>query len=248
MPNAPAIRSVPLAEALAAATEWWALAGVDEAFADEPRNWLAENDQAEPASASPAAEVAPPAKPPARFGGDPALWPTELHAFDAWWCESEALSLGSGAPRVSPRGEAGAALMVLVPMPEAGDREMLLSGPQGALVANMLRAMGLADHDVRLAPVLPRHVPAPDWQSMDGLAELTRHHVALARPQRLLALGAPLAPLLAPDAADPRRLDAVALPGGSVPAMVARSPDALLNTPAFRKSLWQRWLAWTAPR
>ena len=65
-------------------------------------------------------------------------------------------------PRIAPRGDAGAALMVLVPQPEESDRDRLMSGPQGRLLANILAAMGLEESEVYLAAALPCHTPMAD--------------------------------------------------------------------------------------
>ena len=55
-----------------------------------------------------------------------------------------ALDGGQIAGRVPPRGEQGAALMILVDHPEAGDTHTLLAGPQGKLIAALLSALGIA--------------------------------------------------------------------------------------------------------
>ena len=68
--------------------------------------------------------------------------PADLAAFQKWWMEAPDLSPSRGFPRVPPRGERGAKLMVLVPQPEAGDSVRLLSGPQGRLLDAILAAIG----------------------------------------------------------------------------------------------------------
>jgi len=137
---------------------------------------------------------------------------------------------------------------VLVPMPEEGDREHLLSGPQGALIGNMLSAMGIANDAAYLASALPRHARHPDWNAFAArdLGKVLTHHVNLAAPKRLLVLGRAMLPLFGHDPAQagakPRR---IALEGSGVPALVSYGPDTLLETPRFRKSLWRDWLDWT---
>ena len=129
-----------MAEALAAAFDWWRGAGVDCTFVDDPVDWLA---RVAPAEAAPPSQEqarrplpvgrAPAPPPPAR----PAELdiPGDLEAFRQWWLTQPALDGGRTAGRVPPHGKAGARLMIVVPEPEREDRERLLSGPQGAFLA-----------------------------------------------------------------------------------------------------------------
>jgi DNA polymerase len=235
----------PLAESIAAAQAWWREAGVDLAFHDEPQGWLA--DEAPPVEVKAApARVAPPPKP--RVGGDPAAWPQDLAAFRRWWLEEPSLDDGGVNPRLAPRGEAGAALMLLVPMPEAGDRDTLLSGAEGRLLTSLATAMGLAPEQVYLAAALPRHTALPDWErlSADGLGEVLLHHVRLANPRRLLVLGTRILPLLGHDPAQAApAVSELAIQDRSVPVLTSYAPERLLGNARQRAGLWQRWLDWT---
>jgi DNA polymerase len=243
-------RSPPtLAEHVAAAQDWWREAGVDCDFADEPHNWL-EKPSALPAEdlAAAAAPVRPaePQVPP--LGGPPSSWPQALADFASWWLACEQLETGGTSPRVPPRGVAGADLMVLVPMPEEDDREHLLSGPQGKLIGNMLKAMGIANDAAYLASALPRHAHHPDWNALAArdLGKLLTHHVNLAAPKRLLVLGRAMLPLFGHDPAQagakPRRIE---LQGSKVSTLVSYGPENLLETARFRAGLWGGWLEWT---
>jgi uracil-DNA glycosylase family 4 len=239
-------RDHTLGESLASALDWWLEAGVDSDFADEPRNWLEKPEAPspgapasvqEPVASRPAAPAAPP------LGGERAGWPLSLEAFADWWRGIEAP--GSG-PAVAPRGEAQAELMVLVPMPEDSDGEELLSGRQGQLVANMLKAMGI--ERAYLASALPRHARHPDWQALAQrqLGDVLRHHIALAQPQRLLILGRKMLPLFGHDPAQATPIAGpFALEGARMPVLAAVGPETLLDEPRFRKTLWRAWLDWT---
>jgi DNA polymerase len=237
-----------LAEQIAAAHDWWLEAGVDSEFADEPRNWL-EPSAEKPVEAPPAtlpAKPADPALPP--LGGPSASWPQTLAEFAPWWLASDQLDTGGSGPRVPPRGVAGAELMVLVPMPEASDRDRLLSGQQGQLIGNMLTAMGVAEDAAYVAAALPRHAHHPDWQALAArdLGKVLTHHVNLAAPKRLLVLGRAMLPLFGHDPAQagakPRRIE---VQDCGVPALASFGPEALLQTPRFRAGLWRGWLEWT---
>ncbi|WP_225206326.1 uracil-DNA glycosylase family protein [Novosphingobium huizhouense] len=237
-----------LADAVDAALGWWRDAGLDFAFGDAPQDWLA---SAAPAKATRAKAPAPPVEavasvPPA--GGDRAHWPTTLEAFAAWWLAEPSLA-PPGLLRVAPSGSAGAPLMILVAMPEAEDGTTLLSGRGGRLVDAMLAAMGLRREDSYLASILPARIAAPDWTEWKArrLGDVLQHHVALARPQRLLVFGKTLVSALI-DHDSPHKLSDLPTfnhEGGSTAAISTYDLDALLARPAFKASLWNRWLEWT---
>jgi DNA polymerase len=237
-----------LEQTLAAALDWWREAGVDGDFADQPRNWL---ERPEPA-AEPAPQAEAPKAPAAPLipplGGDRAGWPDGLEAFADWWRGDPALETPGTGPRIPPRGAAGAELMVLVPMPEEGDREKLLAGPQGELVGNMLGAMGIGEDRAYIAAALPRHARHPDWLALAErrLGDVLRHHVALAAPRRLLVLGRELPPLFGHDPAQAAAMTGeIALEGVAVPTLAAVGPETLLDRAQLRKTLWRAWLDWT---
>jgi uracil-DNA glycosylase len=240
--------SPTLAEQVAAARDWWLDAGVDSEFTDTPLNWLERPEVAVEPAPEPAipAKPAEPALPP--LGGPPSSWPQAISEFAPWWLASEQIDTGGSGPRVAPRGVRGAELMVLVSMPEDGDRERLFSGPQGQLIANMLAAMGIGEDAAYLATALPRHAHHPDWQALADrqLGKILVHHVNLVSPKRLLVLGRAMLPLFGHDPAQagakPRP---IALEGSGVPALVSFGPEALLQTPRFRAGLWRGWLDWT---
>lgn len=234
-----------LAADYAAALDWWREAGVDLDYSDEPTVWLREPEiEGEPdlappprtvprTSAAPALERALNREPGAPIGGDPARWPGDLAGFRDFWLTEPSLDPGALGDRVAPVGEEGAALMVLVSMPDEGDREALLSGEQGALLTRILRAIGFEESQVFLASVLPRVTPMPDWDDLAarGLGALTRHHIALAKPQRLITFGkAPS--ILAADC--------------GVPTLAAPQLETLARSAAHKRRFWNAWLEWTA--
>jgi uracil-DNA glycosylase len=266
--------SSPIGAPIAAAFDWWREAGVDLGFTDAPRTWLAPRQdpdapQQRPATPLPAAfaEAIAAANAPAAqavvetvaIGGDPAAFPQDLAAFDAWWLAEPSLDGGHVQGRVSARGPVDAPVMVLLTQPEAGDAAAgrLLSGAWGALLRAMLGAMGVEEEAVRIAAVLPRHMPQPDWAALNagGLGAVTRHHVALARPARVIAFGGNILPLLGhalpqnpavltdvnqKEAGNPGMRPPV---GG--PAIMAM-PDlgVLLERPRAKAVFWQTWLGW----
>jgi DNA polymerase len=245
-----ALPPLSLAESIAAAQAWWREAGVDLAYADEPHGWLAPAAPAEgsapeaaaPAQQQPEADLRP------RIGGDPAAWPASLPAFHEWWLTEPSLDAGGLDPRVAPRGAAQAELMILVPMPEAEDSTTLLSGAQGRLLANMLRAMAIPAEQAYLAAALPRHMPVPDWAQLaaDGLGDVLRHQLALVAPKRVLVLGRDVLSLLQNDPAQGLSpVSEISIQSATLPVLSSFAPGRLLEHARLRAELWRRWLEWT---
>jgi len=243
-----------IATAVKAAFAWWAEAGVDLDFHDHAQDWLAPP----PASAEDAEPDLPPPPPPQEPVRklapreapplDLADMPTELDAWREWWLTAPGIDGGRTADRVPPRGAAGAALMVIVPQPEAGDSDSLLAGPQGHLLDAMLRAMGLAASEVYVASALPRHTPLADWESLAaaGVGAALVRHVSLAAPRRVLVFGNNTLPLFGNDlplSTHPAR--EINLEGRTIPLLVARDLESL-ERPTWKARFWRDWLDWAA--
>ena len=259
-----------LARELEAALAFWQAAGVSHDFHDDATAWLAEaplvpvaetggkrnGAERRPAGIAPAAAqatalrergAAPPpasAKPrPDLLGDSP---PADLAAFREWWMNAPGIAPAQTYPRIMPRGEAGAALLVLVPQPEEADRARLLEGPQGRLLANILAAMGLEESAVYLAAALPCHTPMADLPALAaaGMDRVTAHHIALAAPRRVLVLGTALAPLLGGAGADGLR--EINQADRKVPVMTSETLEAMLHSPTLKARFWRRWMEWSA--
>lgn len=254
-----------LIEEFAAAQAWWNDAGVDQDFDDVATDWLAPPEPGGGAGAGDAASSPPPSEakrnslPPAntppepaevpRLGGEKSTWPSDLAALQSWWLTEPSLDGGGSFPRIAPRGPAGAKLMIIVAEPEEQDSSQLLSGPLGTFLGNMLAAMGLPAEDVYFAAVLPRHLPMPDWAHLQagGIGELLHHHITLAAPDKICALGRNIWPLLGHDLTQgPAFLPDFHHDGRNVPTLGAEGLAELLRSPPRRKRFWQRWLEWTA--
>lgn len=236
-----------LASELAAALEWWRTAGVDHSFADKPGAWLAEpvDEAAAPVAAEAEAERVAEPEPPPLIGGPRNSWPADLASFRSWWLTEPSLSEEGTFPRISPRGEAGAELLLLVAQPEEGDRETLLSGPEGKLLDAILQASGIPLERAYFASVLPRHTPLPDLEAIEhsGMRDVVAHHIALAAPARVIAFGRLASALLPHGTAQ----GAAAKPDFNrelprVPVLNARSLEALRRRPGARATFWRSWL------
>jgi len=239
-----------LEDQLAAANAWWRDAGVDQVFVDEPLQLLNDKQSGTPIQSPDAASSAERdaqehAAKAAGLSQD--QLPAQLDTFCNWWLSAENSMAGSAGPRIPPRGKTGAELMVLVPMPEESDVELLLQGVQGKLVDNILRALCIAREDAYFASAMPSHTTFADWNSLAqwGLGAVTRQHVALAAPKRLLVLGGQMAQLLDIDA---KSITAQLTSGEKIiPALAARAPEHLIANARQRARLWGRLLEWTTP-
>ena len=249
-----------------AALGWWNEAGVDSSFHDQPTDWLAaaRDSKAGPANSDPQPAIVS-VEPPKRttdarerivaseqmatIGGNPSHWPQKLEDFGGWWLSEASLSTAPAAGRVPPAGPADAPLMVLVPGPEPGDAQVLLSGREGKLLDAILAAMGLSRSEVYLASALPAAMAMPDWQALHdaGLGNVVMHHVALARPKKLLVMGkTDISSLIAHDPANNAAfLPTVNQQRASVPLALDFALATLLAQPSLKRRIWMNWLEWT---
>lgn len=257
-----------LAREFEASLAWWRAAGVDCDYSDDVTAWLADAPL-EVAPASDAARVSaqyatssaenqreaapqritpPPAPTPVtprrNFLGDSP--PADLAAFRQWWLTAPEIDACGLYPRIAPRGPAGAALMVLVPQPEEHDRDRLLEGPQGRLLANIFAAMGLDDGAIYIAAALPCHTPMANLAAIGagGMDAVLALHVNLVAPQRVLVLGTAAGSLLSDVKDNP--LGGMNQTVVNTPVMVSETLDAMINMPRLKARFWKRWIEWSA--
>lgn len=243
-----------LASDLAGALDWWREAGVDAHFVDEPVSWLAPVEPMAPERPNrwPRAQAPAGAENGGRQDQPEAVaaeaLPQDLEAFHAWWLGDTPIDPGGPAPRIAPEGQAGAKLMVLVDMPEPEDDDRLLGARQGQLLDAMLAAFGMDRSEVYLASVLPRALTVPDWEALArcGLDTVTRHHIRIAAPQRLMVLGGHILPLIGHE--PPQRaavLTELNQEQSRIPLLASWGLPALLQRPGGKVALWRTWLEWT---
>lgn len=243
--NAPAAR---LSGDIAAALDWWRLAGVDHDFAEIARDWL--EPKAEPAAPAPPpapVQFAAPPPPVVRIAANRADWPQDLAAFADWWLAEPSLDGGQSSGRVPPRGPKNAAMMVLVDQPEANDGPCLLAGEQGRMVGAILSSLGIDPDQTYFASLLPRHTPMADWATLGeaGLGELALHHIGLAAPGRLISFGPNVSSLLGhTPAKSAEPFQQFYHVGPSIPALAAPALTTLLARPRGKAVLWQSLLDW----
>jgi DNA polymerase len=154
----------------------------------------------------------------------------------------------AGAQRVPPSGPETPSLMVVVPMPEADDTDVLLSGPAGRLLDGFLAAAGLSRADIYCAAAMPSRIAAPDWAALAqaGLGELLAHHIGLVRPQRLILFGQNGISTLLGNVStnNPTHLPSFNHGDAMIPALTAYDLETIVARPALKAGLWSRWLEW----
>lgn len=218
--------------AAASALEWWRDAGVDMLVEDQPRDWLAAPAKA-PSAPAQAAE-------PARV----ATLPANLIEFEQWRVGAQAPDTRWGTP-IGPAGNAASGLMVLTDLPEREDAAAgrLLSGAPGALFDKMLAAIGRDRQSIYLAAfAVARPIAGRIAESeVDELARLSRHHIGLARPKRLLLLGNAVSrALLGADVPAARQnLHVVNHGAGQTEVVASFHPRFLLDHPARKAEAWR---------
>lgn len=208
--------------------DWWRDAGVDVLVDDEPRDWLAK---------------APPPPPPADVTASPvvavATLPDTLDAYLAWRTGDDAPE-GARPEAIVAEGDAAAATAIVV---DFADDDGLLGGTAGVLFDRMLAAIGLTRDSVYLIaltttrPTNDRIAP----EALPRLGQLVRHHLALARPERVLLLGQAASRALGgtDGGAGQRNLQGINLNGAEIPAVSSLHPRFLLRQPAMKGEAWK---------
>jgi len=243
--GAAAFSGPALARAVEAALAWWQDAGVDGDWVDAPQDWLAKTTP-RPAAKATSAPATEPVGPPAIAGG-PNAWPAEPARFAAWWMTAPDLA-PDGAQRVPPAGPPTPPLMVVVPMPEACDTDVLLSGPAGRVLDGFLSAAGLSRAAIYCTAAIPARIAAPDWAALAqaGLGAVLSHHIALVRPQRLILFGQNGISTLMGNASPNKtpHLPSINHDESMIPVLSAYDLETIVARPALKAGLWSRWLDW----
>lgn len=230
---------------------WWADAGLVDPVSDDPRDWLArvappvvdQRASAAPVPALVAEVVERPAPAPT------APMPDDLAGFDAWLAGDPSLPGAHWSmARVLPEGGEGAPMMILADGPDVADLEMgrLFSGSPGRLLDAMLAAIGLARGDIRLASIALTRAPGGriDGAEAEALVRIARHHIHVARPQRLLIVGQQAAQLIAATdgggnwVGDVPRQRAINHYGATIDAYAIHHPRLLIERPMLKRAAW----------
>jgi uracil-DNA glycosylase len=219
---------------------WWQDAGVD-IFVDEmPVPWL---ERAKPTAAKPTAKVtAHPESQPTRTN---APLPDSVSALTTWlMSDPDIPEAGPVSRRIAASGAEGAALMIMIDMPEANDHQAgaLLSGECATLFENMLKAIGQNRNSVYIAALCPGR-PVTGRLSdaaLPQLAEIARQHIALCVPKRLWLLGSTVSRALlgVDDVASVGNLHDFNHEAVNIPTVASFAPRFLLEHPAQKARVW----------
>lgn len=222
---------------IASALEWWRDAGVDCEIDDSPRDWLARS------GASIVAERVPEAVLEAAV--EASILPATLEEFAAWRLGAAAPEAGWPGQALGTQGDVASGLMIVVDMPDREDDAagQLLSGNAGALFDRMLAAIGRDRQSIYLAALTVKRPPAGRVTEETGqkLEALIRHHLSLARPKRVLALGnAASRAITGLDVANARAsLRQVNHDGGTSEVVASFHPRFLLEKPVVKADAWK---------
>jgi DNA polymerase len=227
-------QNIDLRASIASALEWWHDVGVDCEIDDAPRDWLARIPVAEkmPGVVADAPLAAP-------------KLPETLAEFVSWRSGSDIPEAGWPGRALPTQGDIASGLMIVVDMPDREDDAAggLLAGAAGRLFDRMLAAIGRDRQSVYLTALAVKRPPAARVTEdvAQSLEALLRHHVALAAPKRLLALGnAASRAITGMDVADARGgLRGVNYEGGTVEVVASFHPRFLLERPAAKADAWR---------
>jgi len=219
---------------IASALDWWSEAGVDCEIDDTPRDWLA---RVRPVETVPAM--------PAEVPAEPHKLPETLPNFVAWRTGAAIPEAAWPGRAMDVQGDAASGLMIVADMPDREDDAagILLSGATGQLFDRMLAAIGRDRQSTYLASLAVKRPPAGRVtdETAEKLGALLRHHVALAAPKRVLALGnAASRALTGMDVAHARgALRPVNHTDGKVLVVASFHPRFLMERPAAKAEAWR---------
>ena len=244
---------------------WWADAGLTDPVAEEACDWLAAPAPVPvrvPVRSETVAHdglaTAPVRAEPARIGGGvagvagngaapslPETLPSTLTEFDAWLADYADLPGAHwSAKRCMPIGPAGAPLMIIADCPDVDDLDtgQLFSGANGRLLDAMLGAIGFDRAALRVASIALTRPPAGriDSETVVPLRRMMLHHIALAKPQRILVLGQQTnqivcETIIAPDGHGQQDINHF---GGITTAYAVHHPRLLLERPMLKRAAW----------
>lgn len=208
---------------------WWSDAGVDVAVGEVPFDWLGQAKPAKPATPAPAPRAELPA----------------THAtFVEWLLSGDIAEAGPPRRRVASSGDPASRLMILADMPDAADIDAgaPFAGDTREVFDKMLAAIGHDRSSVYIAALCPGRPTTGriSPESIDELAEIARHHIALTEAAQLWLMGsaASRAILRMDDAAARGKLHNVNLNGRNVKAIATAHPRLFEGSKARKAAAW----------
>lgn len=150
---------------------------------------------------------------------------------------------GTGRNAALPIGSPDAKVCIVTDMPTQMDETtgQILSGEEGALLRNMVAAMGLTMDDVYLCAFAPRYMPMAATADYAQYAALWRRHASFLKAQHILILGNQAAQLIfGKNLPDMRgRLHDVNHDVGKMVGTATFHPRGLLKKPMAKRQAWR---------
>jgi len=230
---------------------WWRDAGVDYLCQDAPLNWLERTDDKiteRQAADRPLvkAQLGPVDAPRPVSAKATTSWPKDFAELMAAIASDAGLP-GNGYSRriASPFAVENAELMVICDFPEEAELAsgQMGHGPTGQLLKAMVTACGYDParvHIAALAHSRPASGALPP-NDISLLADFARHHIAVAKPQRLLLLGTAVSEILTGTELMSARsgLPDFNQDGRSMATVATFHPRTLLARPILKRQAWQ---------
>lgn len=231
---------------IASFVDWWKLAGVEYLVEENTLNWLTLDKRvAPPPQAVHRPVVQTPDVAPAADIAD-SDWPIDIESLKQQIAAKVALPGNCyGGNPVIPVGSKGAALMLILDIPEIADVESghFGGGEIGGLIGNMVKAMGFSSDQIYLtamATTRPAIGELPDG-AQNSLAPFMRHQIKLVAPKSVILFGSSAShALLGADMMQSRgTLHNFNHDVGNMTALTTFHPRTLLAQPKLKAQAWK---------
>ncbi len=225
---------------------WWALAGVELDYADQPAPLLVEKSISEPAEQTARPAVTERAPEIAKKPVQDDVLPTTHAEFIDWLANSDSLIETRWSKKIAlPKGVLEPEIMVVSALPEkTGHGEVdLFTPPNQRLLDKMLAAIGCDSEQVYLATIAIS--PSADGRIEDqywpALKKRMLHHVGLVRPKRIICLGDLAAKIIFGDnlLAARKNKQFINHSSSQTEAIVTFHPRILIERPLFKAEAWK---------
>lgn len=237
----------PTAEAMISSLQnWWALAGVELDYREEPTPLLSremaspsKNPEPQIAVTEPAREIEKPAVQSEKF-------PMDYVGFISWLADSQDLIEASWSKnRIAPQGALEPEIMVISALPEKsrqGDTQ-LFNSDNLRLLNKMLGAIGCDSEKSYLATIaVSTSVDGRiDEQHWPALKTRLFHHIGLVRPKRIICFGDLAAKIIfGEDLLTARKnIQFINHSSSKTDAIVTFHPRILIERPLFKAEAWK---------
>lgn len=226
--------------------DWWALAGVELDYTDQPAALLTVEAASPVTDPSPVAAVTERVPEAAKIPVEDEQLPETYPQFVEWLATGDSLiEAGWSRQRVSPQGALEPEVMVVTALPEKNrDGEVRLFNPDNQkLLEKMLAAIGCDSEHSYFASIavslsFDGRIEEQHWPT---LKTRLLHHVDLVRPKRVLCFGDMVAKILfGQDLLTARKnKQFINHSSSQTEAIVTFHPRILIERPLFKAEAWK---------